>query len=182
MAWGSGRYAPEASAGRNRNSVNGLSIRDGSGRPWPPPPATKIPPPHGSKRTVWTLRPGHGLAFLSDSDPERVATRDGRVTIPFRFQNFRANPAYPRNKSAPFLGFRAAILPAPSDSFETRFHPRNPRQVFSFSSTPFPPMRQKTPAGSRRRSRSPFRSCSWKHPRPNKRPRRQFHRVPRFAP
>ena len=35
-----------------------------------PAPATKIPPPHGSKRTVWTPRPGHGLDFLSDSDPE----------------------------------------------------------------------------------------------------------------
>ena len=41
-----------------------------------PAPATKIPAPHGSKRNVRTRRPRHEVALRSDSDPERVSTRD----------------------------------------------------------------------------------------------------------
>src|SRR5512138_3211719 len=46
-----------------------------------PAPATEMPPPHGSKRNVRTRRPGHGLAFRSDSNPEQVPTRDRMVTV-----------------------------------------------------------------------------------------------------
>ncbi|MCX5912610.1 MAG: hypothetical protein NTV04_11845, partial [Deltaproteobacteria bacterium] len=48
MAWGFGRYAPEASAGRPIAPVNGLSFRQRRREASAPAPSTKKPAPHGS--------------------------------------------------------------------------------------------------------------------------------------
>jgi hypothetical protein len=65
-----------------RDSLNGLNLRRRRREALAPALSTKKSAPYGSKRTVRTPRPGRLFAFTPDLNPERVATRDGRVTLP----------------------------------------------------------------------------------------------------
>ena len=69
VAWGFGRYAPEASAGIGRDSEKVPILRKGRREALAPAPSTKKSAPHGSKRTVRTPRPGHLFAFTPDLNP-----------------------------------------------------------------------------------------------------------------
>ncbi|MCX5914728.1 MAG: hypothetical protein NTV04_22670, partial [Deltaproteobacteria bacterium] len=75
VAWGFGRYAPEASAGRPIAPVNGLRFRQRRREALAPAPFTKKPAPHGSKRTARTPRPWRPFAFTPNLRPERVTPR-----------------------------------------------------------------------------------------------------------
>ena len=59
MAWGFGRYAPEAPAGRTRDSKKTPLLRNGGREALAPALSTKTPAPYDSKRTGRAPRPGH---------------------------------------------------------------------------------------------------------------------------
>ena len=61
-AWGFGRYTPEASAGRTRDSKK-TPLRNGGREALAPALSPKIPAPYDSKRTGRAPRLGHLLAF-----------------------------------------------------------------------------------------------------------------------
>ena len=69
VAWGFGRYAPEASAGMGRDSKKALNLCKKRREALAPAPSTKKSPPHGSKRTVRTPRPWHLFALTPDLNP-----------------------------------------------------------------------------------------------------------------
>jgi len=66
VAWGFGRYAPEASAGRPIAPVNGLSFRQRRREALAPAPSTKKPAPHGSKRTARTPKAMEALCLYAE--------------------------------------------------------------------------------------------------------------------
>jgi len=76
MAWGFGRFAPEASAGIGRESERIPILRKEKREALAPAPSPKKPPPFDSQRTVWAPRPWHIFAFTLTLDPQCVATRD----------------------------------------------------------------------------------------------------------
>jgi hypothetical protein len=76
VAWGFGRYAPEASAGIGREPEKAPTFRRGMRAALAPAPSTKKSAPYGSKRTARTPRPGRLLTFTPDLNPLRLATRD----------------------------------------------------------------------------------------------------------
>ena len=78
LAWGFGRYAPEASVGMSRDSEKALRLRDQrrealATAPSPKKPAPCIPIPPWRDRAP---RPGHLLVFTPDPNPLRLPTRD----------------------------------------------------------------------------------------------------------
>jgi hypothetical protein len=78
LAWGFGRYAPEASVGMSRDSEKALRLRYQRQEALAPAPSTKkpalmIPIPPWRDRTP---RPGYLLVFTPDLNPLRLPTRD----------------------------------------------------------------------------------------------------------
>ncbi len=66
LAWGFGRYAPEASVGMGRDSEKALILRKREAGGLAPAPSTKKSAPHDSKRTVRTPRPWDLFPLTSD--------------------------------------------------------------------------------------------------------------------
>ena len=72
LAWGFGRYAPEASVGMGRDSKKALSLR--CRRREALAPSTKKSAPCDSKRIVRAPGPGHLLVFMPELNPQRLPT------------------------------------------------------------------------------------------------------------
>ena len=76
LAWGFGRYAPEASVGIGRDSKKTLRFRYQMREALAPASSTKNPPPYDSKRSARTPRPGHLFADTPDLNPYPFPTLD----------------------------------------------------------------------------------------------------------
>jgi hypothetical protein len=74
LAWGFGRYAPEASVGMGRDSKKTLRLRCRRREALAPAPSTKKSAPYDSKRIVRAPRPGHLLVFMPELNPQRLPT------------------------------------------------------------------------------------------------------------
>jgi hypothetical protein len=114
VAWGFGRYAPEASAGMGKDSENEMKIRRRAREASAPAPSPEKSSPCDSKRTVRTPRPGARFALPPGLKPLKPATRDGRVTFSPRRAQSTPRKAPGRKKRA------VEKLPPP---------PFNPRRI-----------------------------------------------------
>jgi hypothetical protein len=78
MAWGFGRYAPEASVRMSRDSEKALRLRDQRREALAPAPPPKKPAPYDSNPALAGPSPQAGdlRGFTPDPNPLRLPTRD----------------------------------------------------------------------------------------------------------